>query len=274
MIYVFSSSPETIERSFKAKGIAYQLVNKEQYGIFLQEYIPQKGDWGVVYDFGKIIPESLLQNLLLLNIHFSLLPKYRGAIPVEAAIREGEKKTGITVQKMAKGMDAGAILLQREVEIDEDWTAGELQTYMDSLLPEIFDKILLQQPEDWVFVPQEGEPSYCYIRELTREHAKLEPRNCPANQFIRNVRAYNPEPLAWMTIIRNGSETTMNVLRAMPYSESGELAPGTFAFVKKLGLIVGTKKGTVLVTELIVAGSKKLAGENILALKGSLEKIL
>ncbi|MCC7303961.1 hypothetical protein IT418_00900 [bacterium] len=254
----------------KEKGIVYELVDKEKYGVFLQSYIPHVGDWGLVYDFGKILPEDLLQNLLMINIHFSLLPKFRGAIPVEAAILTGEKETGITFQKMVKEMDMGDIIFSHTVAIEPQWTSGELQKYMDSLLPGLLDKLFTNQKQGIVFTPQQGEGSICYKRELNRVAAKINFAEMTAEEIIRKVRAYNPEPLAWTDILRNGKSFEMNLLRGSVFNDL-QLEPKKIQFLKQKGLAIGTKKGTVLITSLTIAGSKQLNGGDIVALKGSLE---
>ncbi len=269
MIYLFSSKPQTVEKFFRDEQIEYQLVDKDKYGVFLQTYIPSTEDLGIVYDFGKIIPEELLQNLLLLNLHFSLLPKYRGSIPVEAAIKAGETVTGITIQKMANGIDVGDILLQETVEIHPDWSAGELQLFMDSLLPSILKKLFEIPRSEWKFVPQVGEPSVCYMRELNRENAYVDFGELDSKTVINLIRAFNPEPYAWTNITKGSSMLAMNLLRATDYPEI-VLAPSEILFQKGKGLAIGCASGTVLITNLVISGSKPLAGADIVSLKGSI----
>lgn len=269
MIYLFSSTPQTLEAFFRLKEMPYVLVTKDTYDSFLREYVPSHGDLGIVYDFGKIIPQSLLDKLLLLNIHFSLLPKYRGATPVEAAILNGEKETGITIQKMVKAMDAGDILAVRKVSIDMTWTAGELQKHMDSLLPPMLEDILLIPMDKWNFSVQVGEPTFCYISLLKRESALLKISEMSTNQVLQSVRAYNPEPLAWVRIQkRNGEESTMNILRAEKYEEQ---LSESMQFIKKKGLAVKTLNGAVMLTEIVIAGQKTVRNGDIVALKGQFE---
>lgn len=270
MLYLFSSKPATIESYLREKSIAYELVDKDRYGVFLQSYIPQEGDIGITYDFGKIIPESLFQNLFMLNIHFSLLPKYRGAVPVEAAILNGESETGITVQKVAKNMDAGDILFTMPVTIQKHWSAGELQAYMDSLVPEILEKVLEGSPKTWQFTQQVGEPTFCYMKLLNRENGLIAFQEKTALEIVNQIRAFNPEPLAWVRIHRSGKVSEMNLLRA-EVIESPVVKPGEHQFLKKRGLAVGTREGTVLITKLVIAGSKELTGADIVALKGSIQ---
>lgn len=269
MVYLFSSSPRTIVNYFEEKDIQFQLVTPNDFVSFKEAYKTKSGDLGLVYDFGKFIPESLLQAIPMLNIHFSLLPKYRGAIPVEAALLAGDKITGISVQKMVKAMDEGPLLYTRSVEINPELVAYELQGYMDSLLPEILEEVLEVPHTSWNFTEQVGEPSYCYEKELQRERGKIMFTELTSTEVVNRVRAYNPEPFAWCMVSKKEKNLEMNISRATRFDE--QLAPGSFRFVKKQGLAIGCKEGTVLVTELTIAGSKKLVGGDIASLKGSIE---
>lgn len=269
MVYLFSSKPRTIVEYFERNNIAYQLVTLDSFAAMVQQYEPIKGDIGIVYDFGKFIPEKLLSALPLLNIHFSLLPKYRGATPVEAALLSGDTVTGVTVQKMVKAMDEGPLLLSVPIDIEPSWAAFELQAYMDSRLPEVLDEIFRVSPNEWQFKEQTGEPSYCYEKDLQRENGKIVFEELTADEVINRIRAYNPEPMAWCYIQKGAHILEMNMMRAKLFHE--KLNQGDIVFVKKQGLAIGCKTGSVLITELVISGSKKLANGDIVALKGSIE---
>ena len=272
MIYLFSSKPQTIAQYFRSSSREYTLVDKDLFNGFLATYNPKPGDLGIVYDFGKIIPEKLLQNLFMVNVHFSLLPKYRGATPVEAAILAKETVTGITIQKMVKAMDAGDIVVTKEVRIDPIWSSGQLQQYMDSLLPDMLDRLLSQPVEKWKFVPQVGEGSICYKVLLNREKAELNFATMDSDEIFARVKAFNPEPYGWIQIKHNTQIKAMNILR-VELDPITVLKPKELVFVKKKGVIIGCKLGSVLVTELVIAGSKPLSGGDIVALKGSISLV-
>ncbi len=269
MIYLFSSTPKTLLKYFVEQNIPVTLIGKADFDQFLATYKPVDGDLGITYDFGKIIPRELLEKLHLINIHFSLLPKYRGATPVEAAILAGEIRTGITIQKMIDKMDAGPVVLQFPIDIKEGETAGELQSRMDAGLPFLMQLLFEKPVNEWIYSEQTGEPTFCYMKLLNRDNAELRPALMSSSTFINSVRAYNPEPLAWLKVLKNNTETTMNIIRAEK-SEITNLKPGEWQFIKKAGLAVGVIDGTILITELVLAGSKVLKGGDIVALKGAL----
>lgn len=269
MIYLFSSQPGVLVEYFEQHAMPFILVEKKDFENFIATHKPTDGDLGIVCDFGLFIPQSLLDQLLVLNVHFSLLPQYRGAIPVEAAILVGDQTAGMTIQRMVAKMDRGDILVQQEIDIQPGWTSGDLQRYMYERLPEVLDKVFAVPQEQWEFTPQQGEGSVCYIRWLDRPNALVKPKELTSGEFVQRVLGYNPEPLAWMQMERRGSKVEVNVLRAELY-DGATLEPGELQFVKKKGLAVGTKDGAVIVTELVVAGSKPLRGGDIVALKGSI----
>lgn len=269
MVYLFSSKAGTIVQYFDANSVDYYLIDKASFEQFEATYKPKAGDLGIVCDFDKFIPESLLQNLLILNVHFSLLPKYRGAVPVEAAILAGETETGITIQKTVKAMDQGNIVLQKKVAIKPDWYANDLQDYLYLLVPDLLGKVLEMQKNGLTYSPQVGEPSYCYKKLLNRENARLLVGENSAIDFVRKVHAFNPEPVTWMQVLHQGKSKEMMVKQVEVYPEGGAKM-GELLFVKKRGLVIGTKEGAVLVTELVLAGSNPLRGGDIVALKGSL----
>ena len=166
-------------------------------------------DTGIVADFSFILPEELINTpkFKLINIHFSLLPKYRGASPVQQAILNGDETTGITYYIMDKGMDTGAILQQVEYKIPANLTAGELYQKLFVLaaqkLPQVVNdyvsQIITPLPQD------NARATYTYSKThpkntfIYKEDAKID-WNAGAAQIERQTRAYNPWPIAWTTL--------------------------------------------------------------------------
>lgn len=273
MVYLFSSAPTTICRYLELRQVKYTLVPKEELKSFTETYIPLNEDWGLVYDFGKFISKTLLDKLFMVNIHFSLLPNYRGATPVEAALLHGDTETGITIQRMVSEMDAGAIISTMNITIQKSWSAGELQAYMDSKLPEMLELLVDNHPRELPATEQVGTPTFCYERLLDREGAQLVFVTATNIDLLSRIRAYNPEPLAWFTAQKQGKIVQVNVFRA-EVIEGLVLAPGEVTFIKKRGMAIGCQSGCLLITELIVSGSKRLVGGDIVALKGQIEVLL
>ena len=145
----------------------------------------------MVVAYGKIIPEDIinLPNLGSINIHYSLLPKYRGASPMESAILNGETETGITIQKMAYKMDAGDIIAQEKTKIMPDETAPELRQRLIKIGGEILVKILLNFIQGKIkAIPQnENEATFC--KKIKKEDGLID-LNSDATKNYNKFRAY------------------------------------------------------------------------------------
>lgn len=155
-------------------------------------------DAGVVVAFGQILPAPLLEAAPLgfVNVHFSLLPRWRGAAPVERAILAGDRETGVCTMRVVPELDAGPVYRCSRTPIGPDDTAGDLHARLVELsvplLLATLDDLGRVEPE-----PQAGEPTYA--EKLTVEEFRLDPGS-PAARLHRLVRAGNPRPGAWLTV--------------------------------------------------------------------------
>lgn len=152
---------------------------------------------GVVVAFGQLIPQAVLDALPLgfVNVHFSLLPRWRGAAPVERAMMAGDAETGVCLMRLEAGLDTGPVYAVEQVAIDPTETAGELRARLVTLGTDLLVSRLEDIPKIEP-VPQEGEPTYA--AKLTTEEFQLD-LAAPAADLARLVRAGNPRPGAWTT---------------------------------------------------------------------------
>jgi len=159
-----------------------------------------KPDISIVVAYGHILPKNLIDLPLngTLNIHASLLPALRGAAPIQAAIREGLRKTGVTIMRMVPALDAGPILLQAETEIYDDETAGELQTRLAELgaltLLEALTLISLDKAKE---TPQDDSRA-TYATKINRDGGRIDWKQS-AVDIARLIRGYDPKPGAYTT---------------------------------------------------------------------------
>ena len=207
--------------------------------------------------YGQILTQPVLDAFLLgvFNIHASLLPRWRGASPIQHAILAGDKETGVTIMKTDIGLDTGDVLLSRTVPLSGTETAGELSEALAregaeaiaQAIPLIAAGGLLGMGR--VLSPQEGEPTLC---------KKIEKGQClldfsrPAEELSRLVRAMSPQPLAY-SFLRGAA---VNFYYALP--EEGEAAPGHIVRADKTGICIGTVSGILRVLELQAAGGKRM----------------
>lgn len=153
---------------------------------------------GVVVAFGQLLPPALLDAVPhgFVNVHFSLLPRWRGAAPVERAILAGDAETGVCIMALEAGLDTGPVFATARTAIGADETAGELHARLVALGSDLLVDVLPSIPTATP-VPQSGEPTYA--EKLTVEEFHLDPALPPA-ELVRRVRAGNPRPGAWTTV--------------------------------------------------------------------------
>ncbi len=140
----------------------------------------------VVCAYGVLVPPALLRRHLWLNVHPSLLPRWRGAAPVERAIMAGDRETGVTVIKLVEEIDAGPVAAQRAFPIEPDDDAGAVYAKAAAVAAELVDRVVRGEPR---FRPQEGEPTYA--AKITAADRELD-WSRPAEELARRVRALSP----------------------------------------------------------------------------------
>lgn len=205
----------------------------------------------VVVAYGKILPRNILEipERGCINVHASLLPKYRGAAPIQWAIIKGEKTTGVTTMLMEEGLDTGPALLRREVEVDRDETAGSLSQRLSSVGATLLVETLKRLREGSVMpAPQEGEASYA--PPLKKEDGLIDWSQSAAG-ISDFVRAMRPWPGAYCYV--NNERVTLLEAEAV----NGEGKPGMIVGVGK-EFIISTGSGLLSVKEVQPSGKKPM----------------
>lgn len=219
-------------------------------------------DVAVVVAYGRILPPWLLEipRHGCINVHFSLLPKYRGAAPVNWAIVRGETETGVTTMLMDAGLDTGPILLQRRCEIGPEETAPELANRLAvlgaELLLETLDKL-----EGHELTPQPQDESHASLAPmLSREDGRID-WHWTATEIRNRIRGFQPWPGAWT--VWNGHRLIL--WRATVLSAETDLSPGTVSEARKDTLVVACGQRTALrLEELQLEGKRRLGARDFL----------
>jgi methionyl-tRNA formyltransferase len=210
----------------------------------------------VVVAYGQILPRDVLEipRLACLNLHASLLPRWRGAAPIQAAIAAGDSETGITVMYMDEGLDTGDILLQREVAILPDDTGGSLHDRLAQIAPEaLLEALGFLAAANAPRIPQDNGRA-TYAPKLKREHGQIDWSES-AEAINRKIRAYNPWPGAFMKL---GGQN-LKIFSASLVDLNGQ--PGEVLRNDK-DLIVATGKGALSLDEVQLEGKRRMsAGE-------------
>jgi methionyl-tRNA formyltransferase len=237
---------------------------------YLKNY---EADIYVVAAFGQILSQEILDipKFGCVNIHASLLPKYRGAAPIQQAIIDGEKTTGVTIMQMAAGMDTGDILLQREIPIGDNETGGGLFDKLSELGAELIAEALPKiERGELTPVPQD-EKLATKCGKLSKNMGKIDFNKSAVT--IRNlVRGLNPWPSAYTRL--EGKMLKIWTADAIDDKNVKEIAgnvevlknaaPGTVSFVTKDAVGVATGKGTLVLKEVQLEGKKRMLVKDFL----------
>ncbi|MGH7245812.1 MAG: methionyl-tRNA formyltransferase [Candidatus Levyibacteriota bacterium] len=182
-------------------------------------------DFLVVADYGLLLPESLLKlpKYASLNVHHSLLPKYRGPSPAPAAILAGEKYSGVTIIEMAKDLDAGDIVAQQMYELAKDETTQSLLTKLNTLGAEILLPVLEQYVKGRVIKNKQDETKAMFTKRYTKEDSYIDSTNPPSTEEIdRMIRAFYPWPVAWTTMKVDGKDLRLKLLPEQKLQPEGK----------------------------------------------------
>ena len=212
----------------------------------------------VVMAYGQILPPTVLEipKVACLNLHASLLPRWRGAAPIQAAIAAGDAETGITVMYMDEGLDTGDTLLQRKIEIASDDTGGSLHDKLAQIAPEALrEAISLLADKKAPRIAQDNELA-TYAPKLGREHGRIDWTQ-PAGVIERKIRAFNPWPGAFMEL----DHLRLKIFRATVLDESGN--PGE-VLRSENDLIVAAGKGALSLGEVQLEGKQRMSAAEFL----------
>ena len=218
-----------------------------------------KADVMVVAAYGLMIPSRLLlvPRLGCLNIHASLLPRWRGAAPIQRAILAGDRETGVTIMQMDEGLDTGAMLLKTKVAIDDRDTAQSLH----DRLAEAGARLIVRALQEMPLVPEPQNPAAsCYAAKITRSEAAIDWTK-PAAEIDRLIRAFNPVPGAHT--LYDGQP--LKIWQAEPVVGTGaDAVPGTVLQADAGVVEVATGVGVLRLLELQRAGGRRLAAQAFL----------
>lgn len=237
-----------------------EMVNDLEFVKFLKELKP---DVIVVVAYGQILSKEILDipSIGCINLHASLLPKYRGAAPIQWAIMDGQNETGVTTMWMDEGLDTGDIFKQKSIKIKDEWSTPELAEVLALEGAKLLlDTLKCIEEGNIVRIPQnDDEASYAPM--LKKEHGKIDWKRS-AKEIYNQIRALRPWPGTYT--IKNGKK--IKILEAKPYLDKSYKSPGKFVGkVNKEGFLVSTGEGCLLITHLQEAGKNKMDAISYLA---------
>lgn len=222
-----------------------------------QQLAELKPDIMIVVAYGLILPQAILDIPVMgcLNVHGSLLPRWRGAAPIQRAIWAGDTKSGVTIMQMDKGLDTGDILLKSAIDITPTETSASLY----EKLAEIGPKTLLEALASLAEIkpePQNNEQAN-YAQKLTKEEARIDWQE-NAMQLERSIRAFNPWPVCYFEV----QDKPVKIWQASVSDAEGE--SGTILAADKQGILVATGKGSLRLETIQLPGKKAMSAAEVL----------
>jgi methionyl-tRNA formyltransferase len=237
----------------------YQPENFKQAGA-IAELADLQADLMVVVAYGLILPQPVLDlpKFGCLNVHGSLLPRWRGAAPIHRAVMAGDTKTGVTIMQLVKKLDAGDMLYKLECPIESDSTSSSLHDQLAQLGAQGLLEVITQIAEGRSQPEVQDEALVCYAEKLEKNEAILDWRQS-AVELDRKIRGLNAWPVA-QTLYKG---EVLRVWRSAVLDDDRQLAPGEIN-TSQHELDVGAGKGVLRLLEVQLPGGKRIAGKDFL----------
>lgn len=248
------------EKALKYKIPVFQPKTLREAGT-IEAIRDLRPDLIVVVAYGQVLPKAILgiPKHGCINVHASLLPKYRGAGPINWAIMNGEKKTGITTMLMDEGLDTGDILLKEEIEIGKDETAGQLHNRLMELGARVLAKTMDLLEKDGIRPVPQNHKEASYAPMLTKELGKIDWTR-PAEEIKNLIRGTNPWPSSYTSY--NGQD--MKIWKASIVEGEDGSKPGTILRVGRDNIRVATGKNILSIEEIQFSGKRRMSVEQYL----------
>ncbi len=260
----------------RGKAVTYSPVKEKAMEYNLPVYQPIKArdpefveilkgiapDVIVVVAFGQILPKSILDipPYGCINVHASLLPKYRGAAPIQWAVINGDEVSGVTTMYMGEGLDTGDMILKQEVVLDKEETGGSLFDKLTTIGADLLVETLVQLENGTaVRLPQDHSQAGEYARMLDKHMGNIDFTK-DAVVIERLIRGLNPWPSAYTAL----DGKTLKVWKAKVIDKEYEGTPGEIVEITKDGFVIKTGKGALKVGELQLEGKKRMTTDAFL----------
>jgi methionyl-tRNA formyltransferase len=248
--------PSPVERAAKKLGLQVLTPASLRNEQGQAEFAALKADAAIVVAYGLILPKPILDapKLGCFNLHASLLPRWRGAAPINRAIMAGDAETGVTVMKMDEGLDTGAMAMAERVPIPPDMTAGQIHDALARLGADVMARALSALERGSLQLTAQPEAGVTYAAKIDKAETRIDWHR-PWKQVHHHIRGLSPFPGAWCEL----NEERIKVLRSTKGEGAG--APGT---VLDGRLTVACGDGAVRIVELQKAGGRPMKAEDFL----------
>ncbi|MPW30288.1 methionyl-tRNA formyltransferase [Agarivorans sp. B2Z047] len=226
-----------------------------------QQLAALNADLMVVVAYGLLLPQVVLDTPRLgcINVHGSLLPRWRGAAPIQRSIWAGDSHSGVTIMQMDIGLDTGDMLLLDEVEIAKGETSASLYDKLAEVGPHSLVKAVEGLANGELSATPQDDSQANYAKKLSKAEACIDWQQ-DAEFIERCIRAFNPWPMSYFTL----ADKNIKVWQASVQQHSGQQAPGTIIAADKHGIVVATGKDALRLEQIQIPGKKALAAADVL----------
>ncbi|MCX7970717.1 MAG: methionyl-tRNA formyltransferase [Negativicutes bacterium] len=255
-------TPPPVKVTAERLGLAVWQPHRINGMLFVEQAANLDLDAIVVVAYGRILPGPLLRasRLGAVNVHASLLPKYRGAAPVHRAIINGERQSGVTIMQMDEGMDTGGILCQEPGTIDSDTTAGQLYDQLRVLGAQLLVNVLPRLAAGAIRPVPQDDSQACYAPRLTAADERVDWQK-PAVEVHNRIRGLNPRPGAYFEHAGHRIGITGSRLVQQPGRPARS---GQIVAIGRQGVIVACGEGEIELTTLRPAGRKEMSAAAVM----------
>jgi len=238
----------------------YQPLNfKDQADV--DQLAALKPDLFIVVAYGLLLPQSVLDipSLACINSHASLLPRWRGAAPIQRALEAGDAQTGVTVMQMELGLDTGPMLHKVETPIMPNDTGGSLHDRLAKLGSQAVVDVVAKYEKGPVLGEVQDDSLSTYAHKLTKQEALVDWR-LDAQEVVQKIRAFNPVPMCYTLL----GDNRIRILQAQVYPKAHTAMPGTVLSVNEMGIIIACGNMAISLEQIQLPGKKPQSVADIL----------
>ncbi len=252
--------PTPVEQEARRLGIAVSTPATLKTPEALAEFRAHEADAAVVVAYGMILPQAILEapKFGCFNLHASLLPRWRGAAPINRAIMAGDAETGVMVMKMDAGLDTGDIAMAERIAITDQMTALDLHDALARLGADLMVRAMAALERGGLRLTKQSEQGATYAAKIDKAEARID-WDKPAHEVLRHIHGLSPFPGAWCELASEGEQVRVKILRCEMIDRSG--APGE---VLDERLTVACRQGAIRIIELQRAGKQPMKADEFL----------
>jgi methionyl-tRNA formyltransferase len=256
--------PTPVKMIAKEAGAPVLQPERARDPAFIAELAELRPEVIIVVAYGQILSQPVLDlpKFGCINVHASLLPKYRGAAPIQWAILNNERETGVSIMKMTAGLDSGDVLAQRATPIDPDETAAALHNRLAAIGAELLLETLPAYIQGRMTPRPQDHAAATHARKITKADGHLD-WSRPALELRNRIRAFTPWPGAFVHWTTHGQARFLKIWRAQIEQRQG--TPGQILEANKAGLVIGCGSDALRIEQLQLEGGRKMTAAEFLA---------